>query len=203
MAPAAVVSKVSQRGKEAQPPEAPPADPPVPERPPPPPEAPPVPPPLTPPAAVEVPPVPVPVPVPAPPPVPAPVVPPVSVPGWDEAPTHDGTSERSRRRWTSRKTGICIAIQAIYTIPGAAFIRSAQAFFASADFKIMPASLFDILLVMVGAASMAGGFFIGSWHRRFAQRDEIDAADLASDERMTRMIRSLIHDDVIDDERPN
>ena len=67
----------------------------------------------------------------------------------------------------------------------------------------MPASLFDILLVMVGAACMAGGFFIGSWHRRAMQREEVDAADLASDERMTRMIRSLIHDDVIDDERPN
>jgi hypothetical protein len=67
----------------------------------------------------------------------------------------------------------------------------------------MPASLFDILLVMVGAACMAGGFFIGSWHRRVAQREEVDAADLASDERMSRMIRSLIHDDVIGDERPN
>jgi len=67
----------------------------------------------------------------------------------------------------------------------------------------MPAGLFDILLVMVGAASMAGGFLIGSWHRRASQQAEIDAEDLASDERMTRMIRSLIHDDVVDDERPN
>ena len=69
----------------------------------------------------------------------------------------------------------------------------------------MPSGLFDILLVMVGAACMGGGFLIGSWHRRSAQREEIEADDLASDERMTRMIRSLIHDDVIDsdDERPN
>ena len=50
---------------------------------------------------------------------------------------------------------------------------------------------------------MAGAFFIGSWHRRAAQQAELDAEDLASDERMTRMIRSLIHDDVADDERPN
>jgi hypothetical protein len=67
----------------------------------------------------------------------------------------------------------------------------------------MPAGVFDILLVMVGASCMAGGFFIGSWHRRSTQQAEIDAEDLASDERMTRMIRSLIHDDVVDDERPN
>jgi hypothetical protein len=73
----------------------------------------------------------------------------------------------------------------------------------SSDGPIMPAGLFDILLVLVGAACMAGGFFIGSWHRRAADRAEVDAADFASDERMTRMIRSLIHDDVIDDERPN
>jgi hypothetical protein len=51
---------------------------------------------------------------------------------------------------------------------------------------------------------MAGGFFIGSWHRRVADRAEVDAADFASDERMTRMIRSLIHDDdATDNERPN
>ena len=50
---------------------------------------------------------------------------------------------------------------------------------------------------------MAGGFFIGSWHRRAALRDDVDASDLASDERMSRMIRSLIQDDVVDDERPN
>ena len=67
----------------------------------------------------------------------------------------------------------------------------------------MPAGLFDILLVMVGAACMAGGFFIGSWHRRSAHQAEMDAEDLASDERMTRMIRSLIHDEPADDERPN
>jgi Na+/H+ antiporter NhaB len=67
----------------------------------------------------------------------------------------------------------------------------------------MPSGLYDVLLVMVGAVSMAGGFFIGSWHRRAAQQAEIDAEDLASDERMTRMIRSLIEDDVADDERPN
>ena len=73
----------------------------------------------------------------------------------------------------------------------------------SAEFRGMPTGLFDILLVMVGASCMAGGFFIGSWHRRAAQRDEVDASDLASDERMSRMIRSLIHDDVVDDERPN
>jgi hypothetical protein len=67
----------------------------------------------------------------------------------------------------------------------------------------MPNGFFDVLLVMVGAACMAGGFYIGSWHRRAVQRDEVDAADMASDERMSRMIRSLIHDDVADDERPN
>jgi hypothetical protein len=67
----------------------------------------------------------------------------------------------------------------------------------------MPAGLFDILLVMVGAVCMAGGFFIGSWHRRTAERADVDLADLASDERMTRMIRSLIHDDVTGDERSN
>jgi hypothetical protein len=73
----------------------------------------------------------------------------------------------------------------------------------SSDGAFMPSGLFDILLVLVGAACMAGGFFIGSWHRRAADRAEVDAADFASDERMTRMLRSLIHDDVIDDERPN
>jgi hypothetical protein len=73
----------------------------------------------------------------------------------------------------------------------------------SSDGPIMPAGLFDILLVLVGAACMAGGFFIGSWHRRVADRAEVDAADFASDERMTRMIRSLIHDDITDDGRPN
>jgi hypothetical protein len=74
----------------------------------------------------------------------------------------------------------------------------------SSDGPIMPAGLFDILLVLVGAACMAGGFFIGSWHRRVADRAEVDAADFASDERMTRMIRSLIHDDdATDNERPN
>jgi hypothetical protein len=74
----------------------------------------------------------------------------------------------------------------------------------STDYQNMPAGLFDILLVMVGAACMGGGFFIGSWHRRATQRDELDADDIASDERMTRMIRSLIHDDVLGgDERPN
>jgi len=67
----------------------------------------------------------------------------------------------------------------------------------------MPAGLFDILLVMVGATCMAGGFFIGSWHRRATHQAEMDAEDLASDERMTRMIRSLIHDEPADDERPN
>jgi len=73
----------------------------------------------------------------------------------------------------------------------------------SSDCPIMPAGLFDILLVLVGAVCMAGGFFIGSWHRRAADRAEVDAADFESDERMTRMIRSLIHDDVADNERPN
>jgi hypothetical protein len=73
----------------------------------------------------------------------------------------------------------------------------------SSDAAFMPSGLFDILLVMVGAACMAGGFFIGSWHRRAFDRAEVDAADFESDERMTRMIRSLIHDDVIGDERPN
>jgi Na+/H+ antiporter NhaB len=67
----------------------------------------------------------------------------------------------------------------------------------------MATGLFDVLLVLVGAVSMAGGFFIGSWHRRAAHREEVDSADLVSDERMSRMIRSLIHDDVIDDDRPN
>lgn len=73
----------------------------------------------------------------------------------------------------------------------------------STDFTDMAAGLFDIILVLVGAACMAGGFIIGSWHRRAVQQAEMEAEDLASDERMTRMIRSLIHDEPADDERPN
>ncbi len=73
----------------------------------------------------------------------------------------------------------------------------------SSDGPLMASGLFDILLVLVGAVCMAGGFLIGSWHRRATDRAEVDAADFASDERMTRMIRSLIHDDMTGDERPN
>jgi len=46
-------------------------------------------------------------------------------------------------------------------------------------------------------------FFIGSWHRRTADRAEVDAADFASDERMNPHDPLLDHDDVVDNERPN
>jgi len=66
----------------------------------------------------------------------------------------------------------------------------------------MPAGLFDILLVLVGPRAWPVVL-----HRIVAPPDRrprrVDAADFASDERMTRMIRSLIHDDVVDNERPN
>jgi hypothetical protein len=66
-------------------------------------------------------------------------------------------------------------------------------------------AVFDALLVLAGATCMAAGFFFGSWHQRGMGRDRFAADGEASNERVMKLMRSIMHDseDATDDERPN
>jgi hypothetical protein len=68
----------------------------------------------------------------------------------------------------------------------------------------MLAGVLYVVLLMAGAACMAGGFFLGSWHQRAVARGPFDDdEDFSANERVLDIVRTLIHDGLERDERPN